>query len=304
MAQRLLAIATGMIGEVAGGTALAEAGLAEARALGLRPVEPFFLNALAVLAEVRGDLVAGREYAQQELALHIELGARRNEMIARGNLAESEGQFGRFASARREAGATLAAARAMGDRVFEGTALGILADVALYQGEETQALAHAQAARAIAAETRGREREIDALLYLAGAELALGRTADAARSFGRMAELAREVGRFLPDALAGLARVALAEGDPAAAAAHLEAVLAALATGGTAEGEYERARIRLVCWQTLAAAGDPRAPRFLELAHHEVQSTADRISDPALKESFLANHPTHRAIVAAWAERG
>ena len=69
------------------------------------------------------------------------------------------------------------------------------------------------------------------------------------------------------------------------------------------EGERERARIRLICGQALAAAGDPRAAHFLELAYGEVQSTAARISDPDLKDSFLRNHPTNRAIVAAWEAR-
>ena len=305
MAQRLLADATGIIEEAAGATVLAETGLAEARALGLRVVEPFFLNALAVLANASGDLVGAREYVQQNLAMRIILGDRRMEMLGRTNLAISEGQFGRFAAARREAGAALSVARAIGDRVFEGVALSILAEIVLYQGEDTQALAHAQAAHAIAVETQGREKEIEALRVLADAELALGRTAEATRSFTRTVELAREVRHFLllPDALVGLARVALAQRDPAAAVAHLEPVLAALAADGTAAGGNDRAMICLTCWQALAAADDPRAPWVLEMAHAEVQSVAVRITDPDLRDSFLTNLPTSRAIVRAWAER-
>ena len=300
MAQRLLAVATG---EVSGGTTLAETGLAEARALGLRSVEAAFLNALSILADRRGDLVAVREYTQQTLAIQIESGDRRLQMISRSNLANAEAVFGRFAAARREAGVALSAARAMGDRVFEGIALSVLADIALCQGEEVQALTHAEAARAIAVETQGREKEMLALLALADAELVLGRIADAAGCFARLAELSREIGYLVPDALAGLARLALAQRDPGAAVTHLEPVLAALATEGTAEGEIDRAKIRLTCWQALAAAGDPRASRLLELAHDEVQSVAGQIGDPDLKESFLTNIPTNRAIVAAWAER-
>ena len=300
MAQRLLATATD---EVLSGMALAEAGLEEARALGLRSIEAAFLNALTVLEGRRGDLVAAQEYNLQTLAIHTASGDRRVEMIARSNLANGEAVFGRFAAARREAGVVLSAARAMGDRVLEGTALALLADIALGEGEETQALAHAEAARTIAIETQGREREMEALTHRADAELLLGRIADAAGSFARVAELAREIGHYVPDALAGLARVALAQRDPGAAVVYLEPVLAALATEGTDEGEHDRAKNRLICWKALTAAGDPRASRFLELAHDEVQATAARISDPDLKESFLANHPTNRAIIAAWAER-
>ena len=57
--------------------------------------------------------------------------------------------------------------------------------------------------------------------------------------------------------MAGLAAVALARGDIAAALAYAEKVLASLAVGVSLDGAEEPMRIHLVCYQALIAASDP-----------------------------------------------
>ena len=84
------------------------------------------------------------------------------------------------------------------------------------------------------------------------------------------------------------------------AIAHVETLLLRRADGET----WECAEPRLVLWschQVLAGAGDARAAALLEDAHAAVQSSAATIGDAALRASFLANVPHHRAIVDAWA---
>ncbi len=300
-ARRLLAGAIGMLGDLDGGRGMAAAGLVEAQALGLRAIEGDFINTLGVLADRGGDLASGLNYVQQGLVINQELGDRRSEMTARLNLAIGLERFGSFERARKEGQAALTMARALGDRQFEGNALSLLAEIDLLRGEDAQALAHATAALAMAVETQAKAQELSALLCLGGAELALGRTAAAAASFARASDLADMVGTIRQDPRAGLARVALADGDPAAALRHLEPALAELAATGTIDGTEDLPLIHLTCWQALDRLRDPRAAAMLEMAYRDLQATAAAITDPALGKSFLTQHPTSRAIGAAWA---
>ena len=100
--------------------------------------------------------------------------------------------------------------------------------------------------------------------------------------------------------LAGLARVALAEGDVARAMLPVHDLLEHLASGGTLEGTASLP-ILLTCYQTLARAGDPRAAELLASTHTRLQARAATITDDALRHSFLNCIPEHREIIAAWA---
>ena len=299
-ARRLLALAIGKLGDLDEGGRLMRAGLAEARALGLRAIECNFLNALSILADLGGDLAGALPYIRQTLAIDQELGNRLGEIISRANLAETMMRLGAFDHARAEAQATLSLARTLGDRVFEGVALVYLSEIALLLGEDAPALAHAAAALEIAVETQGREEEMLVLLRLGAAELALGRPQAASASFTRALDLAVAVGHAQQDARAGQALVALALGKPEAAVEHLEPVLAELARGGTLQGVSDLHLIRLTCWQVLDRAQDPRAGWMLDLAYRALQAIAAAIADPDLRDSLLTKHPTNRTVVAAW----
>lgn len=69
------------------------------------------------------------------------------------------------------------------------------------------------------------------------------------------------------DASAGLARVALADGDTAAALAGLQPVLDHIASGSTLEVANEVPQIELTVHQALALAQDPSAAEWLARAH-------------------------------------
>ena len=104
------------------------------------------------------------------------------------------------------------------------------------------------------------------------------------------------------EAAAGLARVALAQGDEAAALRAVQAVLDHVGNGGTLGGTDAR----LIEWtlhRVLAQAHDPRAAEWLARAHDALQAHAVRLSEAALRHGFLNNIPHHREIVAAWARR-
>ncbi|MES2990324.1 MAG: hypothetical protein V4844_02800 [Pseudomonadota bacterium] len=102
-------------------------------------------------------------------------------------------------------------------------------------------------------------------------------------------------------AVAGLARVALAEGDTDAALATLQPLLDHVAASGTFDGNSDSRWIELTAHQVLARARDPRAAEWLVRAHTALMTRADAISDAELRKGFLHNIPFHREIVAAWA---
>jgi tetratricopeptide (TPR) repeat protein len=279
---------------------------------------------LSVAADMQGDLVGLLDLTRQCLLIHRETGDRVNEAIALSNLGGGWLSVGDLAQARRELNAALQLLRANGDRVVEGATLGNLSTLALWQGDETRALALARQALDIAVAAQARDWEVVAGLRLGDAELALWRGAEARRAFAQARERALEIDSpEQHDASAGLARVALAErgaawastAAPAAMAAvaaegaleALQPLLDHLAAGGTLDGTELPRLIELTVHQALAHAGDPRAADWLSRAHTALMAQADAITrhspDATLRQGFLHNIPHHREIVAAWALR-
>jgi predicted ATPase/class 3 adenylate cyclase len=307
-ALRLLAFARVSQGDAENGQTLARQGLAEARSLGLRDVEAGLLNMLAIAAERQGDLMGSLDLDRQCLQISRELGDRINEAINLSNLGAGWLELGHLVRARQDMEAGLQLVRANGDRVGESSALGKLSSLALWQGDETRALALARLAQDIAVAAQAGEYEVLAGLSLGDAELALGRTAAARQAYGNARQRALDLDDPTQhDASAGLARVALTEGDTQAAPAALQPLLNHVASGGTLEGADRPRLIELTAYQTLARAQDPRAADWLARAHAALMAQADVISqhstDPALRYGFLNNIPHHRAIVAAWARQ-
>ena len=307
-ALRLLATAQLQQGDIDAGRTLALQGLAEARSLKLRGVEALLLNGLAIAADTQGDRVGFLDLSQQSLQAFRETGDRVNEAIGLWSLGAGWLNLGNLAQARRDLDAALQMLRANGDRTIEGAALGTLSALALWQGDETRALALARQALDIAVATQARDEEVLTRLRLGAAELALGRTAAARQAYAQAHARALEMDSVSQhDASAGLARVALAAGDDAAAqaaVAALQPLLDHIAAGGTLDGTEEPRQIELTCHQALARAGDPRAADWLARAHSALMAQSDAITrhspDAALRHGFLQNIPHHREIVAAW----
>jgi predicted ATPase len=297
--QHRLALAQTYLGQVAAGHALAQDGLAKARALGARPLEALFQNALSVIADSQPDRLASLDMDQQDLLINRELGNRRNEAIALGNLGAGWLRLGDNAQARRLLEDSLRLARAINDRATQPSTLTSLSVLALRQGDDALALAHAQMALNIAIAVESPDFEVIALCALGNAELALGRYAAASAAFERARAAALQIESATQhDAAAGQARVALAQDDVQAA---MQVLLPGLADGRSLEGTEAPHLIRLSCYQVLSRAGDPRATKMLAHAHTELLLASLTIADTALRESFLNNIPEHRAIMAAWA---
>jgi len=192
--------------------------------------------------------------------------------------------------------------RANGDRVTQGSALCTLSDAALLRGDAAAALAFARSALEVLATTHARDREVDALLKRGQAELALGRSAEARATFAQMHGKACEIdSAWQHDATAGLAQVALAEGDDAAALREVESLAAHMSSGGTLVGTVKPRLIELTCHRVLARLRDPRAGEWLERAREGLEAQAATIPDAALRRRFLDDIPYHREIASTWA---
>ena len=313
---RLLAVAEVSQGRIDAGRALALQGLDEARRLGLRGVEAMLLNVLGIAAEMQGDLVGPLELDRQSLQINRETGDRVSEAIALANRGNGWMKLGDLVQARRDLDAALQMLRANGDRVVEGVTLANLSTLALWQGQEARALALARQALEITVAAQARDIAVNAGLGLGDAELALGRVAEARQAFTQAHARALEIGSaHQHTASAGLARVALAEGDTAAALAALQPLLDHVAAGGKLDVADDPRLIELTCHQALARAGDPAAADWLARAQSALMAQADAIggessressqhgADLALRQGFLSNIPHHREIVAAWAKR-
>jgi tetratricopeptide (TPR) repeat protein len=301
-AQRALADALDRLGDAEAGRTLAQTGLAEASARGLRNAEAGFLNALAVMAGRHDDSVVVDEMTRLALSISRETGDRHNETTHVLNLGVASLDLGDLAQAQRFLEQALRLAHAVGDRATEPLSLSLLAQLARWRGDASEALARAGAALEIALTVHRRDCEAFALCMLADAEMALGHPAAAGAAFERAHAAAQSIGHGAQhDATAGRARVALARGDSKAAVLHVDALLAHLGNGGTLAGTEQPRFVQLTCYQVLARTGDPRAPGVLAMAHADLQARAATITDSALRASFMENIPENRAIAAAWA---
>ena len=301
---RLLATAKIKQGNIDAGRTLALQALAEARSLGQRRVESSLLNSLLFAAGMRGDLAGVLDLNRQSLQIDRETGDRTGEAFGLLNFGGGWLDVGDLAQARRDIDAGLQMMRAQGDKTMEGAALGSLSALALWQGDETRALALARQALDVVVAAQARDWEGITRLRLGDAEAALGRLDAAREAYGQAHARALEIGSaWQHDASAGLARVALAAGDTAAALAALQPLLDHMAAGGTLDGTDYPRQIELTCHRALARGGDLRAADWLALAHGALMAQAEALTDTMVRQGFLQNIPHHRAIVEAWARR-
>lgn len=103
------------------------------------------------------------------------------------------------------------------------------------------------------------------------------------------------------ESVAGLARVAMAQGDVAQARICVKQLVDYRKGGGSFDGTEEPLRIALTCWEVMYASNDARAMGLLESAHAALLAQAAQIADLRLRERFLDAVPHHRAIGRAWA---
>ena len=301
-AMRQLAMAHRYLGDWDAAERLARQGVAQAREFGLPKAEGPHLNLLAMVAVHRQDPLARLRLHEQELLINRATGDQDNALVATANLGDAWVNLGELFEGRRFAEEALRLARAYGVRVTECGALLFLCNLERWVGNGSTALNLARDAVVAAQEAGMAGWEPDAWCRVGEAALDLGQTTAAAEAFNAAMALSlpRQADSQL-DAAAGHARLALMQGDVAAAMRHMQPALDWETTHGARHEALDPRHVDLTCYLVLSSAGDARAQAWLQRLYRELMASAALISDAALRQGYLANIPDHRAILAAWA---
>ncbi|MBN1657740.1 MAG: tetratricopeptide repeat protein, partial [Anaerolineae bacterium] len=189
----------------------------------------------------------------------------------------------------------------------EAISLDTLGLIYYASGELDEALPCAQQALHIQREVGDRRGEAYTLSHLGLINAGLGQPQAAGDAFEAALAIRRELGQeaVTLDDLAGLARLALAEGDLERALARVEEILTWI-EGHRPDGIEFPALVYLTCYRVLrATAGDDsrridRACRVLTDGYNLIQGRAAGIQDEGQRRRFLEDVRDNRELLAAW----
>jgi tetratricopeptide (TPR) repeat protein len=286
-------------GDYAGARMYLEQALPIAANAGNRQRQGTILGNLGIVAVEQGDYAAASIYYRQALRVQQEIGDRDGEGVTLANLGNLYLYLGAYTGAKTYYQQALDIHRETGARASEDLVMGNLGLLFHYLGEHETALKYGQDALQMAQEIGDRAKEGIMWMKLGHALLGLGRLEEAAEAYQNSVALRRELAQLnlAMESLAGLAGVALAQGDLARAQAHVEEILSHLETG-TLHGTIAPFQVYLTCYRVLEANQAPRAQEILATAYDLLQERAARITDEELRHSFLESVAAHREIVS------
>jgi predicted ATPase/DNA-binding SARP family transcriptional activator len=288
--------------------AAAEAGfvtaLELARTLSYRRVEMVAQEGLSGVLRLRGDYARARTLLEQAVGMAAELASPYDEALFLAALVRLLCQLGdQGAAAQRHEQLTQLLARVK--LAKECQLYGYLATaVRAYDAGATQeALRAAELADQV--NQQGGDilfRLVDTALILGHVRAAVGQWQAATAAFQQALEAFQRFGKraLAAEPQAGLAHIALAQGDLAGAQAQVEAILPALAEQPHS-GYNDPFFIYVTCYRVLAANGDSRAAALLQQGYDLLQQGAAALGDDS-RDRFLRGVPAHRSLVAAYAE--
>jgi tetratricopeptide (TPR) repeat protein len=274
-------------------------------AVGDRLGETTCMDNLGTTYWAQGNYTRAREIHRRVLAIRQQIADRRGEGATRVKLAIQAHYLGDFETAERGYQQALALYREIGYRRGEGEVLGHLCLLRDQQGEHATACGFGQQAVQLARDIGDPSDLGYALTFLGYALEGAGQAAQAAEAYAealRLRQALAERNRAM-EPLAGLARIALIEGDLELALRRAEQILDHLAAGSLAVTD-QPIRVYLTCYDVLQARDDPRAPAILAEGRRQLQAMADLISDASERRVFLEASPAHRALLAAAARIG
>jgi tetratricopeptide (TPR) repeat protein len=285
-------------GDYAGARTYLEQALYIASTVGNRRREGAILANLGIVAVEQGDYTGARIYYQKGLRIQQAIGDRDSVGITLNNLGNLFLYLGAYAEAKRYYQQALDIHQETGARAPESDSVGNMGLLLHLLGENETARKYCLQALRITQETGNRSRQATMWMKLGHALLGLEQPEEATEAYRESLALRRELDQpnLATEPLAGLARVALAQGDLARAQACVEEILSHLETG-TLHGTISPFEVYLTCYRVLKASQDPRAQEILNTAHDRLQEWAARITDEGLRRSFLERVAAHREIV-------
>ncbi len=290
--------------EFAEATSYHQQALGMRRTIGDRAGEGISLGNLARVTLEAGDYGRAQKHLTDSLAIYQATGDRWNEIIAWNDLANLYILLGDLPTAQSCLQQGLALGREIGAVVLEAWVLSNLGLVARDRGElETAAevlteglsLAHAHGDRYLGSYF---------FSYLATVSLITGRLEQAIEQANTALAEREESQRLLTaDDLPTLAAAHMALGHLDKAADYARQALTILDECGGVGPEFAL-RDHFVCYQVLSAAGqEEEAHTALQSAYYLLMARAEKITDPALRQSFLARVQVNREIVEEYAKR-
>lgn len=272
-------------------------------------IEANLLNDLGTVMMLYGDHAAARRYLERGLQACRRAGNRMGEVLANLNLGRVANAVGLCDDAQRYFDDALHISRSLGDERLEAQVLTGLALLHYHKGDYNTAWETSHSALQIAEAASNRPAEAEALIISGDALLELGMTAEAKTAYQRALDIYEGLDQpmLALEPRAGLALVALAEKQPGMAAAHLDEILRHLTTTKEKTLSLERLqgvrdpfRICATCIRVLRALRSRRARDCTEAAYRFLKDRAGRISDPALRRTFMRQVPANRQIVEAY----
>jgi tetratricopeptide (TPR) repeat protein len=275
------------------------------RAIGDRTGEGGSLFDLAIAVHDAGDYGQAQRYYSEALALHQATGNRFEEVNVWNSVGILYQELGDLAAAETCFQRGLKLAQEIGDE--EGQAY-VLSNLGLVMRD----LGNLEAAKKTLTDGLALMQAMDNkhqvsffLSYLSSVSLGAGDLKETLELAQEALNLRRELGQRLrmTDDRATLAATHLAANNLDQALAYAEQVLDILEKCGGEGPEFPQ-RDYFICYQVLAAAGqEERAEAALQSAYDLVMARADKITDPALRQSFLEKVRVNREIVEEYVKR-
>ncbi|MCX6048515.1 MAG: BTAD domain-containing putative transcriptional regulator [Chloroflexi bacterium] len=275
-----------------------------ARVLRYRRAEMVAQDGLAGLFRLRGDYTTACTLLEQAISMAAELASPYDEALMLAALIRLHCQIGdQTAAARRLEQLTQLLARVKLTKecqLYYCLAAAIQAHAA---GATQEALHYAEQADQVNKNGGDiRFRLVDTALILGHVRTAVGQWAGAGAAFQEALNAFTELGKWAlaAEPQAGLAQIALAQGDLVSAQAQVEAILPVLAQQPRA-GYNDPFFIYLTCYRVLAATADDRAIPLLQQGYDLLQQDLAALDD-GRRLCFLSAVPIHRDLVAAYRE--
>ncbi len=271
------------------------------RGLSDRVREAQALNNLGTICDLMADYAGALSYCNQSLRIKREIGDRRGEGTTLGNLGFISMRLGDYASAREYMENARRISHDLGYRWNEALMYAYLGMLASLTDDPLGAIELAQAGLQMAEDHGDRSIQAYAHTVLGHTSAARGAWAEAAGHFETTITLRRELSQphFVLDNQAGLAHVALSQGNSSEALAVVEEILRFLESQPTQEPN-DLMRVYLTVYRVLEANGDPRARGVLSTAHGILSQRAARIPQGELRQAYLFNVKAHRELGEIW----